>query len=366
MKNLKRYTTRSIGLGLAAAICVTGINVTPLLEGREALAKEAAYEEQLEETKTEIEEERTEDTTTYQLADGSKELVVHAGNVRYKNEAGELVDYDPTLKKVTDTKTAQARSLEGYVYENEQGISKNYLPESLAVETPLLLENKDLAMEIQPVTENETSAFAQTKAYDEAKPVEEDYTDIYESESRELTGTMYEAKDQSLKLTYTSNTDGVKETIVLTEKPKTNVFQYILRPEGMNPILNKETGQIELYRADDEDELAAVIEAPYMDDATEDNYSEEVYYELEETEAGVYLLTMTVDESYLENAQYPVTIDPTATWSGSSKIDDVYIADGDYKNTNFYAAASQAFYAGMNHKGVKLRKMYYQCGLKYV
>lgn len=38
MKNLKRYTTRSIGLGLAAAICVTGINVTPLLEGREALA----------------------------------------------------------------------------------------------------------------------------------------------------------------------------------------------------------------------------------------------------------------------------------------------------------------------------------------
>ena len=67
----------------------------------------------------------------------------------------------------------------------------------------------------------------------------------------------------------------------------------------MNPILNKETGQIELYRADDEDELAAVIEAPYMDDATEDNYSEEVYYELEETEAGVYLLTMTVDESYL-------------------------------------------------------------------
>lgn len=357
MKNLKRYTTRSIGLGLAAAICVTGINVTPLLEGREALAKEAAYEEQLEETKTEIEEERTEDTTTYQLADGSKELVVHAGNVRYKNEAGELVDYDPTLKKVTDTKTAQARSLEGYVYENEQGISKNYLPESLAVETPLLLENKDLAMEIQPVTENETSAFAQTKAYDEAKPVEEDYTDIYESESRELTGTMYEAKDQSLKLTYTSNTDGVKETIVLTEKPKTNVFQYILRPEGMNPILNKETGQIELYRADDEDELAAVIEAPYMDDATEDNYSEEVYYELEETEAGVYLLTMTVDESYLENAQYPVTIDPTATWSGSSKIDDVYIADGDYKNTNFYAAASQAFYAGMNHKGVKLRSL---------
>ena len=62
------------------------------------------------------------------------------------------------------------------------------------------------------------------KTYDEAKPVEEDYTDIYESESRELTGTMYEAKDQSLKLTYTSNTDGVKETIVLAEKPKTMVF----------------------------------------------------------------------------------------------------------------------------------------------
>lgn len=50
----------------------------------------------------EIEEERTENTTTYQLANGQKKVVFHGENVRFENEKKELVDYDASLTKIKE------------------------------------------------------------------------------------------------------------------------------------------------------------------------------------------------------------------------------------------------------------------------
>ena len=98
----KKCGKRILSAGLAAAVCATGFQLSPLLDGRTVKAQEAEYQKQLEETKVEVEEERTEDTTSYELADGTRQLVIHSSEVRYEDANGELVDYDPTLTEIKE------------------------------------------------------------------------------------------------------------------------------------------------------------------------------------------------------------------------------------------------------------------------
>ena len=85
----------------------------------------------------------------------------------------------------------------------------------------------------------------------------------------------------------------------------------------------------------------AVMAPPNMNDATEEAYSEDITCEIEEKagEEDTYLISYIVDQAYLtdEERQYPVSIDPTLTWSGTAQLKDVYVCNGStYKNMNFY------------------------------
>ena len=85
--------------------------------------------------------DKTLNTTTFELADGQKKLIAYGYNVRYKDENGNLVDYEPELIEVEDVaKTEDISS--GYSYVNKKGDSKQYLPERLTKETPILLQNE--------------------------------------------------------------------------------------------------------------------------------------------------------------------------------------------------------------------------------
>ena len=331
-----RELKKLLAASLAAAVCFTGLNFSPLLQSREVKAAELQQEEWLEETKVELPEERTEDTTTFQLQDGTKELVLYSDAVRFENEKGELVDYDATLTEVTDQKSEQDNRLKGYAYENTEGDKKNYIPEELDTDTPLLLEYEGKSIGIAPAVEEEDNVFGMTDAFEAADEIVETVTDLYENESSETTGTSYVTADDSIELQYISSKDGVKENIVLYEMPQSNIFQYVLDLHGLVPVMNELTGNVDLYEQDAE-EPSAYIEAPYMNDASEDNYSEEAHYDIRETELGQYMLTLTVDEEYLAGAQYPVTIDPTTTWRSDPWIKDAYVIKGStYGDINFY------------------------------
>lgn len=71
-------------------------------------------------------------------------------------------------------------------------------------------------------------------------------------------------------------------------------------------------------------------------------------------DSNTYILTMTVDEEYLNAAerQYPITIDPSHTWKGNSKLTDAYVISGSkYKNTNFYSSGTVVMPAGKGSYG---------------
>ena len=84
--------------------------------------------------------EKTENTTTYQLSDGSNMTVFYGGDVRFADEKGSLVDYDPSLVRVKTDTSENGNLLEGYAYENKEGDSRQYMPENLSEDTPVLME----------------------------------------------------------------------------------------------------------------------------------------------------------------------------------------------------------------------------------
>ena len=82
----------------------------------------------------------------WEFAAGVLVTEYYGQDVRFRNEDGELVDYDQTLKKLESRD-----DLNGYAYENTAGDQKQYFPENLTEETPILLENEDKQIRLVPV-----------------------------------------------------------------------------------------------------------------------------------------------------------------------------------------------------------------------
>lgn len=282
--------------------------------------------------------------------------------MRYKDENGKLVDYDPSLVAVDEAKSENGTSLDGYAYENAQGDMKHYIPEAVSEKTPLLLENGKYSLEVFPLFSDssvqESSLKESGKQIDQTAdfgPVQienESVVDLYEKSEDKKTTASYDSGDDSFCLEYIPFESGVKENLILKEKPDTNVWRFAFTLGGnLTAKKNSASEGISFYTKDEKKILVGGIQAPYMNDATEKNYSESITYDLETVseEDGSYILTMTVDSDYLnsENTEYPVTIDPSYTWTGSSAIYDVYVLSGSsYAGMNFYNSSTTGMFAG--------------------
>lgn len=361
----RKQTTRAIALILSASITTTSVPWNHLFTVKASEIEENEEIEPEEVTaENVIEEEKTADTTVFDLGGSRKMEVFYGSDVRFENENGELVDYDPSLVSVTDEKSIGGTELEGYAYENKAGDSKQYLPGELSGETPIVMEKEEYRITFHPVqltgadtqmdegeNEEEWKFESEEEIVDEGNhgSTEEDFCEeeieaSYEGSSaepeedsavfRELSVEEAEAIDlygeESLKpmiavygdtgypysLEYESSDIGVKESIVLEECPEDNRFSFEFCLSGLdirkNPVdegftfYDKETGDI-----------VGGIEAPYMNDASGEAYSEEVICELNEKggEENTYILTVIPEAEYLESAEriYPVIIDPTVT-----------------------------------------------------
>lgn len=339
-----------------------------------------------------IESEKTEDSTTYDVGDGVLVTEFYGQDVRFRNENGELIDYDPSLKEIESRD-----DLEGYAYENAVGDKKQYFPANLTEETPILMEKEGSQIRLVPVedpaevvtmqgaeeanatvsesVENEVqneeagieeyqigeissdeSQIAGTQIdavqTSEASLATEAVTDIYEETKNEPVKAVYGREDGKASFQYTSLDNGIKEEIVLTEKPGKNTFSFLLEVPGMTIRKNPVGEGLTIYK---DNVIAAFIQEPNMNDASGDAYTEDLSYSLEtlNEEEGKYLLTLTASEEYLEDEerQYPVTIDPTLVWNDNSRISDVYVLSS-YPNYNYYVGGITSFYLGNGKQGI--------------
>lgn len=353
----------------------------------------------------ELVDERTSNSSTLLLSNGMKQTTYYTEDIYYENKNGEYEEYDSELVKLkTDDKKEVVKSVEvdkneksEYKFVNKEGDSKQFIPQNVTEDTPIVMTKDKYVISFSPKNndndvDDETSEGNIIDDKNIDKNIESENNDIEDDKdsfldtnalSGELTNISldnqevdnvyeegktenkkvvvnYTDKEESIDVKYESLMHGVKETIILNEKPNSNKFEFSISLQDMYAKINPVEGGIGLYSSEN-DEFLGVIDAPFMNDASEENYSEDICYELIKTsdesednnnqKNNKYVLRLVVDEEYLNEAKYPVVIDPTVSWSGVSDLPDAYVLKAQ-ANTNFFGKDVTTFSVGKGKQGL--------------
>lgn len=313
----------------------------------------------------EIVSDRTTDSTTFLLSNGMKQTTYYSDDIYFENEKGQLSEYDNEFvkldksdkKQVVDSVEVKGTEKEKYSYVNKEGDSKQFLPSRLSEKTPIVMAKENCIVSFSPadVEDEDSEENILSSETEKVKLDSKSVTSVYDGsreEKKVIAG--YEGENKATELSYESLEHGLKETIILKNKPKSNVVSFNMTLQGCYAKVDETGGGITLYSEDDD--IVGGMEAPFMDDATENNYSEEIYYELteineKEDDVHRYILKLVIDEKYLENATYPVAIDPTVTWNGTTDLPETYVLNST-KVTNYFSSGVKTFSVGKGSQGV--------------
>lgn len=313
----------------------------------------------------EIVSDRTTDSTTFLLSNGMKQTTYYSDDIYFENEKGQLSEYDNEFvkldksdkKQVVDSVEVKGTEKEKYSYVNKEGDSKQFLPSRLSEKTPIVMAKENCIVSFSPadVEDEDSEENILSSETEKVKLDSKSVTSVYDGsreEKKVIAG--YEGENKATELSYESLKHGLKETIILKNKPKSNVVSFNMTLQGCYAKVDETGGGITLYSEDDD--IVGGMEAPFMDDATENNYSEEIHYELteineKEDDVHRYILKLVIDEKYLENATYPVAIDPTVTWNGTTDLPETYVLNS-AKGTNYFSSGVKTFSVGKGSQGV--------------
>ena len=141
-----------------------------------------------------------------------------------------------------------------------------------------------------------------------------------------------------IDLVLTPTGTGLKEDIIFPSVPGQNSFSFLLDADGLTPVL-REDGNAYLLDGDTS-EIVAALPSPVMYDSSnvDCNFSYEIGVTIEQLPDGRYLYTLTPDRDWLTSSDrvYPVTLDPTVTYSGASYIADTHVTDQASGRKNYH------------------------------
>ncbi len=146
----------------------------------------------------------------------------------------------------------------------------------------------------------------------------------------------YSVFGESVDISYSPISNGVKEEIILNECPDRNIFEFKIDLENLQPVYltgdsiplrDKETGE----------QVAAISQIDMRDSASATTYNTSLFnhIELELIEDSTYILRIILDDNFLKatTTVYPVIVDPTITFN-ADPIYDAPVFSG-YPSTNF-------------------------------
>ena len=252
-------------------------------------------------------EQRTENSKTFLLDDGTKMSVDYGEPVHYKNSKNEWVDYDNTLVKSDDNSTYSNKESDVNV-----SLSKNTSSDSLvSVENDKheISWNYDDANKSNIVVQNgKTNDDKNDTALDNITSNAE-YKNIY----------------NNVDLQCNVTTKGVKENIVLNSPNVNNEYVISYNIGKLTPKL-KDDNTIDLYNGKN---IVYTISAPYMVDANQ-KYSENISLEILNHKDDTMQVKLIADKDFLlsSDIKYPVTIDPEISSGQALNTNYSYIGYG--------------------------------------
>ena len=396
---LKKFTS----VMLAVTMVMTGVNMESFHDfmkaekstlTTEVKGKEKQSKKEKEPTVVkELEDLRTADSSTYLLSNGFKRVEYYSDNIRYE-EDGKYIDYNPALKRMDETEknqlreqTSDSKNIGDYIYTNKSGDAKQYFPKSLK-DTGILLEKNEHAIHFVPViqADGKESSADEKENYNKADKETEEKQEDKEPESGEKTNQKTEedlqenkSENKTAEITDTENTDieiketdqneiiykdkkgdtaykyisnhnGIKEEIILNQKPEDNVFRFEIKAEGIKLKPTEYDKTIRFIDKKTKKQIAYIDEPNIKDKMGKTSYSE-VGYKLEKIAEDKYELRVVVDKEYLEKAQYPVVIDPTVVWFESyipsAALSNMpYTTSTNMRNTSFMEVQNKCNHVG--------------------
>ena len=252
-------------------------------------------------------EQRTENSKTFLLDDGTKMFVDYGEPVHYKNSKNEWVDYDNTLVNSDDNSTYSNKESDVNV-----SLSKNTSSDSL-----VSVENDKHEISWNYDDANKSNIVVQNGKTNDDK----NDTTLDNITSNAEYKNIYNNVDLQCNVT----TKGVKENIVLNSPNAKNEYVISYNIGKLTPKL-KDDNTIDLYNGKN---IVYTISAPYMVDANQ-KYSENISLEILNHKDDTMQVKLIADKDFLlsSDIKYPVTIDPEISSGQALNTNYSYIGYG--------------------------------------
>ena len=252
-------------------------------------------------------EQRTENSKTFLLDDGTKMFVDYGEPVHYKNSKNEWVDYDNTLVKSDDNSTYSNKESDVNV-----SLSKNTSSDSL-----VSVENDKHEISWNYDDANQSNIVVQNGKTNDDK----NDTTLDNITSNAEYKNIYNNVDLQCNVT----TKGVKENIVLNSPNVNNEYVISYNIGKLIPKL-KDDNTIDLYNGKN---IVYTISAPYMVDANQ-KYSENISLVILNHKDDTMQVKLIADKDFLlsSDIKYPVTIDPEISSGQALNTNYSYIGYG--------------------------------------
>ena len=261
---------------------------------------------------------REANSKTYQLSDGSYQYVGYAEDIHYADSNGDLQEIDNEITSNT------GRS--NYLYTNTANSWKAYFSNGISSPGSVLMVKDDYQIAFSMPNAIQTSKVAKASS----KKAAAGYYKDLASDNRSV---LYENVLNDVDITYTVQTNVLKEDIVLKSASAPNTFTFDVNLQNLTLV---ETDGDIVFRNTKGDTIFQL--APmYMEDAN-GKRSESVFYTVQTgAQKGEYRITLTVDSDFLNAADtvFPVIVDPSVMVTGSSTTFDTCV-DQQYPTSNYY------------------------------
>jgi len=247
----------------------------------------------------ELVHERTETSNTFELDNGQRETRIYESPVNFEDAEGNWKPIEETLEEKPS----------GAIVNGANSFDL-HLPESLDAGSAIRLSTDDSWVSERP-------------------------TGIATGEAQlEGETAVYEAPSADVSYEFSGLANGLKGDIVLADDSAPSSFHFLLEAsEGLTASLNTDGG---IDFRDQAGKLVTILPAPVMSDSDPSpNISQNVHYDLQPREDGVWSLTVDADDDWLSSPDrvWPVRIDPTILKLPAPSL-DCGIFNGAYVESN--------------------------------
>ncbi len=306
--------------------CATPVFATDITESENIKETVNEYTKQTENKALyEIKEERDKFTKVFLNSNGTKTAVVSATPLHYETDNG-WEDIDNTL--IEETKVT------GNIYKNKKNDFTVTIPKELSenkeikvekhgYEISFELEGSDLFSKSKKIKANKNNQKQKYETLD--NDVKTDFLD-------KTAGICFENIGENTSVEYEVTSTGLKENIVLNQKPEEQVlYSYKITAKKLDAQLNADNS---VTFKNEEGQAVFEIPAPIMYDA-DNKFSNDIEVILS-GKNGKFTMTYKPSFEWLcSNVSYPVVIDPVInTINEDLGIKDT-VADSANPNTNY-------------------------------